>query len=287
MLHVYLSKYWFKRGILHFKNKGFISLIKHLMLSIIKILDIRHSDELPYAYLFKKKRILNKNFIKKNLLKFDDINIERYFNYFLNTSKIKPKPIIYAFGVGSQIKFEEALVRKFDIEVFCYDPTSHKFFENFIGSKKIKFYPFGIWVKDEKVKLFHDGGGDVIGGSISNLFQTDINNFEEVQCYTLQTLMNKNNHKHIDILKMDIEGIAIEVIENIIENNIYPEQVVTEFEFLEKDDLNKDDLVKYNEYSLQLESLINKMKSLDYKCYEMPRFTNGPYSTIEVLFVRN
>ena len=86
---------------------------------------------------------------------------------------------------------------------------------------------------------------------------------------------------------MDIEGIAIEVIENIIDNNIYPEQIVTEFEFSEKDDLNKDDLVKYNEYSLQLEGLINKMKSLDYKCYEIPRFTNGPYSTIEVLFVRN
>ena len=284
MLHVYLSKYWFKRGILHIKNKGFISLIKHLMLSIIKILDIRHSDELPYSYLFKKKRILNKNFIKKNLLKFDNINIERYFNYFLNTSKIKLKPIIYGFGVGSQIKFEEALVRKFDIEAFCYDPTSHKFFENFKGSKKIKFYPFGIWVKDEKVKLFHD---KEIGGSISNYFQVDKNDFEEIQCYTLQTLMNKNNHTHIDILKMDIEGIAVEVIENIIENNIYPGQIVTEFEFSEKDDLNKDDLVKYNEYSLRLESLINKMKSLDYKCYEMPRFTNLPYSTIEVLFVRN
>ena len=34
--------------------------------------------------------------------------------------------------------------------------------------------------------------------------------------------MNKFNHKHIDLLKLDIEGAEIKVLEQMFNDNIYP-----------------------------------------------------------------
>ena len=99
--------------------------------------------------------------------------------------------------------------------------------------------------------------------------------------------MDNNNHHHIDILKMDIEGAAIKVFDNILSDKIYPNQIVTEFEFSEKDDLTKEDELRYKEFEKKLIELINKMKLLNYKCYNMPKFTNEPFHSIEILFVKN
>ena len=88
-------------------------------------------------------------------------------------------------------------------------------------------------------------------------------------------------------MKFDVEGVAIEVLTNIIDSEIYPTQIVTEFEFGEEDDLDKDQTKQYKNFEIKLTNLINRMKLIGYKCYNMPRFTHMPYSSIEVLFVKN
>jgi len=285
MLHEYFTKHWFKRFVLHIKKEGFLSFLKNGFLTLLRLFNPKHVGGLPYSYLFKKKRRLNINFIRKNLLEFDDVSIERFFNYYLNSSKINSNSIVYSFGVGGQIKFEELLVEKFNLEIFCYDPTSTNFFKNFKGSNKIKFSPIALWVKDGKEKFYLDA--PKTGGSISNYFKADKENYLEVQCNNLKTLMKQNNHSHIDILKFDVEGVAIEVLTNIIDSEIYPTQIVTEFEFGEEDDLDKDQTKQYKNFEIKLTNLINRMKLIGYKCYNMPRFTHMPYSSIEVLFVKN
>jgi FkbM family methyltransferase len=281
--------YWFKRSLRHIKNKGLLSFIKYGLIFFYNLLNYKKVGSIPFFYYFKKKRRLNRNFCKNNLLDFDDVNIERYFNYYLNTKKIPKKPITYGFGIGGQIKFEEIISDKFDSNVYCYDPTpaAKDFIINYKGSKKIKLFPYGIWSKDQKIKFYFFDGQSNKGASITNYFETNKNDYsEKLQCYTLKTLMNKNNHKFIDILKLDIEGAAFDVLENILQDKIYPTQIVTEFEFSEKDNLNSNDEIKYQKFSLKLKNLINKMKNLGYKCYNMPKFTNQPYHSIEILFIR-
>ena len=84
-------------------------------------------------------------------------------------------------------------------------------------------------------------------------------------------------------LKMDIEGAAIEVMNNILNDNIFPKQIAVEFEVGENEDISEE---TFQNFSGDIVKLINKLKSLGYTTYHMPRFSNLPYSSIEVLCIR-
>jgi hypothetical protein len=95
--------------------------------------------------------------------------------------------------------------------------------------------------------------------------------------------MKKNNHNDIDILKLDIEGAAMDVIDNIIEDKIFPRQIVVEFEYSETEAVNED---HFKIWSQRLINITNNLKEKKYRCYNLPRFSHMPYSTIEILFIR-
>ena len=120
------------------------------------------------------------------------------------------------------------------------------------------------------------------GGSITNLFET--NNYDFLNCLKLSSIMKKNNHESVDVVKLDIEGASIHVIEDFIGENIHPKQIVVEFEYSETDKIIEEE---FNNWSKKLKEVITLMKSKDYKCYNLPRYSHLPYSTIEVLFIKN
>lgn len=280
-----MNRYFFQRCALHIKNKGILSFIKNSINHTLYILNPAKVGEIPFSYLLKKKRILNKKFIKENLLNFNVPSIERYFNYYLDTSRIGNNPIVYAFGIGGQIKFEETIAKRFkDSKIYCYDPTSKNFIDQYEGPKNIQLFPFGIWTEDKKINFFHPND-QFANGSITDHFNSDGKHIVEYQCHKLKTLMTKNNHNKIDILKMDIDGGVEKVLEDILNDQIFPTQIVIEFEYLEADNLSSEQEEQYILLLAKLAKLLDKMKSYKYKCYNMSRFIM-PYSSIEVLFVK-
>ena len=50
-----------------------------------------------------------------------------------------------------------------------------------------------------------------------------------VEVKKLRRMMSMNNHEHIDLLKMDIEGSEYKVIEDIIRDNLKIKQLTLEF----------------------------------------------------------
>ena len=73
---------------------------------------------------------------------------------------------------------------------------------------------------------------------------------------TLKDIMNELGHKHIDILKLDIEGSEYDVIENILNDNISITQITIEFHdrFMENG-------------SLKSKQSIDKLKSHGYEIF--------------------
>lgn len=282
----FLKKYWIERIKLKIKKKGFKGLFLSIINFINKNINPNHVGEFPFKYLFIKKRRLLRNFTRKELDVLDDINIINVGNYLLNKNLINNNSIIYSFGIGQSISFEESISNQFNCKVFCYDPTSLAV--NYMDNKKynkglIHYKDFGIWNEDKKIKFFHQSKDDHknTGGSITNLFENE--SFDLLQCYKLKTIMEQNNHKTVDILKLDIEGAGFEVLEDIINDKIYPKQIVVEFEYSEDD---KIDINKFNNWSNRLRNLIGELRKLSYKCYDLPRYTHFPYSTIEILFIK-
>ena len=68
----------------------------------------------------------------------------------------------------------------------------------------------------------------------------DIKNKVKLKFQTIDSLMKKNKHQKIDILKMDIEGSEYEVLEDILSKKIPIKQILVEFHpYLFKDGREK------------------------------------------------
>ena len=68
--------------------------------------------------------------------------------------------------------------------------------------------------------------------------------------------MKKNNHKNVDVVKLDIEGASIDVIEDFIGESIF-NQIVVEFEYSETDNIIEEE---FNNWSKKLKEIITLMK---------------------------
>jgi len=70
----------------------------------------------------------------------------------------------------------------------------------------------------------------------------------------LKTILNELNHTTIDLLKLDIEGVECEVLEELFDLKIYPKYICVDFDAKRKN-------IKLKEF----ENIISKMQSLNYK----------------------
>ena len=282
-----MNNYIFQRLLRTYRSKGLKGLSSSIFNYLGRKLNPKHVGEFPFKYLFLKKRRLIKKFGEKYLDKLDDKNIIPFGNYPLKSNNINSDSIIYTFGIGTSLHFEEKLSQAFQCKVFCYDPTDCAVVfmrDRDYDKKLINFFEYGIWINDEKVKFYSQNNeAKNPGGSITNLFNNS--EFKLFQCHKLSSLMKMNNHDKIDILKMDIEGAAFDVLHNILDEKILPNQIAVEFEFSEMkfDEFDEDD---FNIWAKKLKDLILKFRLNDYKCYNLPRYSHFPYSTTEVLFVK-
>ena len=283
----FLNSYWINRLIKKTKSKGIIGLLKSIFNFLNKMFNPKHTGEFPLKHFFLKKRRLIKKFTKKNLDQLDDSNIVNVGNYLIKENVINSNSVIYSFGIGENLGFEKNLSEKYNCKVYCFDPTSLAI--NFMKSEKydenkIIYQPYGIWKDDGKIKFFHQDEKNLnkSGGSITNLFETS--SYDLLDCFKLSTLMKNNENNYIDVIKLDIEGASIDVIEDFINDEIFPGQIVVEFEYSENDNVEENDFISW---SNRLKKIIDLLKTKNYKCYYLPRYSHLPYSTIEALFIRN
>jgi len=279
---------WITRIKNNYKRNNLKNFIINIFNFLKRTLVKKKVGELPFKYFFIKKRRSIREFCLKNLTDFDDQNIKTYYNYYLDSSLINKNSIIYSFGLSTNIKFEEQLAKEFNVNVYCFDPTpSSVNYMMQINNLNLIYKPFGIYTEDKKIKFYSTDSESKKNWNGSILkdyaYKNGETSSEYLQCYKLKTLLDMNNHKKIDILKIDIEGVAIEVLHDVLNDKIYPEQIAVEFEVAGNDNIFKDFLKNQFDDILKI---LNKLKSLNYKLYHMPRFSNLPYSCIEVLCIR-
>lgn len=179
--------------------------------------------------------------------------------------KLDENSIIYSGGVGEDISFDLQLNDKFKCNILLIDPTQkaithfeevNKYFKNnevFTGNIQKDYYDnikdlnpdmekfcyenIGLWDKKDQLKFFFQNNPNCVSQSvISNMFG---NEYTTVNVDTIKGVMNKYNHSKIDLLKLDIEGAEIQVLEKMISDNIYPKYLCIEFDLkLKKKDAN-------------------------------------------------
>ena len=105
--------------------------------------------------------------------------------------------VVYSFGSGPDGQFELAMLAQTQCEVHVFDPTIRAGHIT-LNDPRMRFHNFGVAGKDGVMMLQNHGGGPH--------FPRD--------ALTLPTIMRRLNHTFVDVLKMDIEGSEVAVIDH-------------------------------------------------------------------------
>ena len=184
----------------------------------------------------KIKKILGKLTGKENYLK-KAVSCKKewygndYGGFYICTELLNKDSIIYSFGIGEDISFDKTLIEKHNCNVFGFDPTPKSI--NWVNRQSqpqnFHFFDFGISNKTGIVDFYLPKNPNHVSGS--SVVQNNINVAEKVsvKMKSIRAIMQELGHKHIDVLKMDIEGAEYDVIENVLKDNISITQILIEF----------------------------------------------------------
>ena len=189
---------------------------------------------------------------------------------------------IISAGLGEDASFDVDFLNKYDSKMIIIDPTpratahykkilnikNHQKTKNYsnTGVQEIESYDLSkinsenfiliekaLFNKDDlTLNFYKPKNPDHVSHSISNFLndhsiETD---HIKVKTITLKTIMDKFKVSKLVLLKMDIEGAEIQVIENMLENKIYPDQICVEFDELSK--INKKSVENFFKIHKQL-----------------------------------
>lgn len=201
----------------------------------------------------------------------------RYGNYFLDPDvPIEKEAVVYSFGVGRDISFDLAVAEAHGCRVFLFDPTpsSVAYMKQWEEHSLLVFEAVGIWIEDKTLTFRvppHGGSASAIGGY-------DWGDAFPAPCKKLSTIIADHNHSHIDVLKMDVEGAALPVLEQLAEEmQLRPSQIVVELE------RPRGDVVAVSEYFVRVDALLRSLS--DYSVSVIPR-SRAKYYSVELLLVK-
>jgi len=157
-------------------------------------------------------------------------NRPNYAQWMFCPSGLDENSIVYSGGVGRDLTFDHALVKKFGCNVNLFDgtPTGNETMslpENKIP--QFKYHPVALAGQCGTLKFSQPQ--DQVEGSWAWSKQSGGAAALEVPCVDLAMLMRRNGHDHIDLLKIDIEGAEYEVIDDLLKRRLPVKQMLVEF----------------------------------------------------------
>jgi FkbM family methyltransferase len=198
-------------------------------------------------------------------------------------STLGPQSIVYSAGVGEDISFDILLNDIYKSKIVLIDPTPRaiqhykevqEYFETrnpskFTGSiqpeylktihaSKPDFSAFsyvekGLWDRSETLKFFKQENPSYVSQSvIPGLYGEDCT---EVPVISLKELMKERGDTQIDLLKLDIEGAEIRVLNDMLDSQIFPKYLCVEFDLK----------LKGGDKSQETEKILERLKGASYK----------------------
>lgn len=193
--------------------------------------------------------------------------------------------IIYSGGVGEDMSFDLKLEDKYKCKIFLIDPTQRaiKHYEevkefyntkinNFTGNIQADYlyniidlhpdfdnYTYinkGLYKEKSKLKFYKQTNPNYVSQSlVNNMYGND---YDEVEVDSIKNIMKTYNHSKIDLLKLDIEGSEIDVLNQMLDDEIYPKYLCIEFDLL----------LKKKDPNQLTQKLVKRLQENNYKILE-------------------
>lgn len=184
---------------------------------------------------------------------------------------LNEKSIVYSFGIGEDISFDNEVIERHQCKVYGFDPTprSIDWIKNQDISNLFHFQDYGIAEKTGVIEFFLPKNEEHVSGSMALPKHLNPSDYIEVQMKSLKDIIIELKHDKIDVLKMDIEGGEYEVINSILDSGVIIDQLLIEFHEHFFDD-GKDKTI----------AALNKLKGEGYEIYAISDTFN------EISFIR-
>lgn len=167
---------------------------------------------------------------------------------------LAPGALCYCGGAGEDVSFELALIRDRGARVVSFDPTpraaahvaslreyvargepmpingdpAHTYAVTPPELERFTFEPWGLWSSDTTQRFFAPTDPAHVSHSILNLQGTD--EYFDAECRSLASAMRALGHAQLDLLKLNIEGAELAVLEAMLEADIRPRVLCISFE---------------------------------------------------------
>jgi len=152
---------------------------------------------------------------------------EEFGGWRIYPDAMKSNPLIYSGGIGRNINFDLAMIEKYGAEVFAFDPTpkSLSWIEEKDTPDELNVLPIGISGHDGEIEMSPPRNSNHVSFSRYK----DVAESEKFKAMSMESIMDKYNHEHIDILKLDIEGEEYNVVKDMLELDLEISQILIEF----------------------------------------------------------
>ena len=260
----------FKKINNHFKNRVLLRKIFQYLVAVLYKLYNSFLLKIFFNFISIKRRKLRKF---ERTIKLIDKNFFKVGNYFLPiTNTLDSDSNFLSFGIGSDVRFECAVYDKYKTSAHCFDPTprSQKLMKE-INKDFLNYYPIGLSENGGSLTFYQTKPY-----SDYTLFKPNIfwNKFV-AECFSIDEILNNFDIDYIDLIKLDIEGAAMESILHLCST---PERfgiLVAELELMDGD---------INNYISQVKQLLELVNVNNYEIFRIPKKRSN-FKSIEVIIL--